>query len=203
MYTLTPNFAKYADGLMPAIVQDANTLQVLMQGFMNAEALAQTQQTARVTFFSRSQNALWVKGETSGNYLNLVSIHTDCDQDSLLVMAHPLGPICHKGANSCYGDEPLATSALAFIGHLEGIIATRKDSPVEGSYTASLFDAGLARIAQKVGEEAIETVIEALQNQEDKFVGEAADLLFHYLVLLQAKGVRLQAVSHKLRERHK
>jgi phosphoribosyl-AMP cyclohydrolase / phosphoribosyl-ATP pyrophosphohydrolase len=203
MHSLSPDFSKYPDGLMPAIVQDANTLQVLMQGFMNVEALARTQQTTKVTFFSRSKNALWVKGETSGNFLNLVSLHLDCDQDSLLIMAHPTGPVCHTGATSCYGDEPLATSPLAFIGHLDTIIAARKENPVEGSYTTSLFNAGLARIAQKVGEEAIETVIEAMQNQEDKFVGEAADLLYHYLVLLHAKGVSLGTVSHKLRERHK
>ena len=193
------DFAKYADGLVPAIVQDAATGSVLMLGFMNAEAIDQTRATGRVTFFSRSKQRLWTKGETSGNFLELVSITSDCDNDTLLIKARPNGPVCHTGSATCFGDptEP----PLSFLTELESVIASRAAEPVEGSYVSKLFAKGLNKIAQKVGEEAVETVIAAKDDDIDAFKNEAADLLFHYLVLLRAKGVDLGEIVSVLKER--
>ena len=193
-------FAKYADGLVPAIVQDPTTGAVLMLGFMNAEAIEQTEATGRVTFFSRSKQRLWTKAETSGNFLDLVSIMPDCDNDTLLIKAHPRGPVCHTGAQTCFGDPDIS---LAFLDDLEAVIANRKTKPVEGSYVSKLFSKGLNKIAQKVGEEAVETVIAAKDDDIDAFKNEAADLLFHYLILLQAKGVGLGDILSVLKDRRR
>lgn len=199
---MTIDFDKYADGLVPAIVQDAATGKVLMLGFMNAEALVKTQQTGQVTFYSRSKQRLWTKGETSGNFLRLHSITADCDADTLLVKANPVGPACHTGADTCF-NEVNASPAVSFLQHLEEIIAQRKQAPSSTSYTSSLFAKGINKIAQKVGEEAVELVIEAKDDNKDLFLGEAADLLFHYMVLLQAKGFGLADVVAVLQQRHK
>lgn len=193
------DYKKYADGLVPAIVQDASTNKVLMLGFMNEEALAKTQELKKVTFYSRSKNRLWTKGEESGNFLLLNDIKVDCDNDTLLIKATPVGPVCHTGADTCWDEKNTSTD---FLLQLEGIIADRKNNPSDKSYTSSLFAKGLNKIAQKVGEEAIEIVIEAKDNNDDLFKGEAADLLFHYLILLQAKGFTLNDVIEVLRERH-
>jgi len=194
------DFAKYADGLVPAVVQDPSTGAVLMLGFMNAEAVAQTEATGRVTFYSRSKQRLWTKGETSGNFLDLVSITPDCDNDTLLINARPTGPVCHTGTETCFGD---GKSALAFLTELESIIASRAAEPAEGSYVSKLFAKGLNKIAQKVGEEAVETVIAAKDDDLDAFKNEAADLLFHYLVLLRAKGVELTDITSILKARRR
>ena len=196
---MTPDFAKYSDGLAPAIIQDAITGKVLMLGFMNAEALAQTKTTGKVTFFSRSKQRLWTKGETSGNFLFVKEIMEDCDNDTLLVKVDPAGPVCHTGADTCFGEKNPVFSLQA----LEQVISQRKSAPTDQSYTASLFAKGINKIAQKVGEEAVELVIEAMDNDEEKFLGEAADLLFHYLILLQAKGYTLADVTRVLQQRHK
>ena len=195
---MSPDFSKYTDGLMPAIIQDAQTLEVLMLGFMNEEALAQTRAEGKVTFFSRSKQRLWTKGETSNNFLLVKEILTDCDQDTILIKAEPLGPTCHTGDTSCFGKENDQFS----LQQLEKIIADRKNNPTEKSYTASLFAKGINKVAQKVGEEAVEIVIEAKDNNKELFLGEAADLMFHYLVLLQAKEFTLQDVLQVLEERH-
>jgi phosphoribosyl-ATP pyrophosphohydrolase/phosphoribosyl-AMP cyclohydrolase len=199
---INPDFAKYPDGLVPVVVQDSSTQQVLMLAYMNERAFELTQETKLATFYSRSRQEIWVKGATSGNYLHVVETYLDCDSDSLLILAKPDGPTCHTGSISCFqGSEP---SPLGFLNNLEQTIANRKISPTEGSYTSQLFEKGLPRIAQKVGEEAVETVIEAMQTgNEEAFIGEAADLLFHYLVLLQAKGFRLEDVVNKLAKRAK
>jgi len=189
------------DGLIPAIVQDAMTGKVLMQGFMNAEALAKTQETGMVTFFSRSKARLWTKGETSGNFMELVSMAADCDGDSILVKANPKGPVCHTGSDTCWDEEN--SSKTGFIDQLRAIIKDRKNNPSDTSYTSSLFAKGLNKVAQKVGEEAVEIVIEAKDNNKELFLGEAADLLFHYLVLLEAKGYELDEVMEVLIKRHK
>lgn len=189
-----------SNGLIPAIIQDAKTARVLMLAYMNEEALALTKSTKKVTFFSRSKNRLWVKGETSGNYLNLVSIHADCDQDTLLIKANPVGPACHTGAATCFHDE-LESDAL-FLSKLERVIKDRHDKPNEKSYTSQLFAKGINKVAQKVGEEAVEIVIEAKDNNPELFLGEAADLLYHYLILLRAKGFELNDVVKILEERH-
>lgn len=189
------------NGLIPAIVQDAMTGKVLMQGFMNAEALAKTQETGMVTFFSRSKARLWTKGETSGNFMELVSMAVDCDGDSILVKANPRGPVCHTGADTCWDEENI--SKTGFIDQLRAIIKDRKNNPSDASYTASLFAKGINKIAQKVGEEAVEIVIEAKDDNKELFLGEAADLLFHYLVLLEAKGYELDEVMEVLIQRHK
>jgi len=189
------------NGLIPAIVQDALSGKVLMQGYMNEEALAKTQETGMVTFFSRSKNRLWTKGETSGNFMELVSMAVDCDGDSILVKANPRGPVCHTGADTCFFEEN--SSKTVFIDQLRSIIKDRKNNPTEKSYTASLFAKGINKIAQKVGEEAVEIVIEAKDDNKDLFLGEAADLLFHYLILLEAKGYELDEVMEVLIERHK
>ena len=192
-------FEKYADGLVPAIIQDANTNKVLMLGFMNEAALARTQELKKVTFFSRSKNRLWTKGEESGNFLLLKDIKADCDNDTLLIKAEPAGPVCHTGADTCWDEKNTADN---FLLQLETIITNRKNNPSEKSYTSSLFAKGINKIAQKVGEEAVELVIEAKDNNKNLFLGEAADLLFHYLLLLNAKGHNLQDVINVLKERH-
>ncbi len=189
------------NGLVPAIVQDAISGKVLMQGFMNEEALAKTQETGKVTFFSRSKNRLWTKGETSGNFMELVSMAVDCDGDAILVKANPQGPVCHTGSDTCWNEEN--SSKTGFIDQLRAIIKDRKNNPSDQSYTASLFAKGINKVAQKVGEEAVEIVIEAKDDNKELFLGEAADLLFHYLVLLEAKGYELDEVMEVLIERHK
>ncbi len=202
------DFKKNTDGLVPVIVQDNNTKTVLMLGYMNEEALIKTEESGRVTFFSRTKNRLWTKGEESGNYLELVSLKNDCDQDTLLIMVNPQGPTCHKGTDTCWGEEN--ASEFGFISKLESIIESRKKlSEVKpelreekNSYVVSLFDAGMNKIAQKVGEEAIETVIEAKDNNDDLFLNESADLLFHYLILLRAKGFSLKDIVRVLEERN-
>jgi len=194
------DFSKYTDGLVPAIIQDDITGKVLMLGFMNEEALAKTQELNKVTFFSRSKNRLWTKGEESGNFLLLKSISSDCDEDSLLIKVNPVGPVCHTGADTCWGEK---NSNSNFLFQLEQIIVDRKNNPSEKSYTSSLFEKGINKIAQKVGEEAIELVIESKDNDANLFKNEAADLLFHYLILLQAKGHSLSEIQDILISRHK
>lgn len=188
------------NGLLPAIVQDARTQKVLMLGYMNQEALQQTQQSGKVTFFSRSKNRLWTKGETSGNFLNVVSIAADCDNDTLLIKATPIGPVCHTGADTCFDEK---NQDEHFLHQLERVIQHRKANPLETSYTSSLFQKGINKIAQKVGEEAVELVIEAKDDNTELFLNEAADLLYHYLVLLTAKNHSLQDVIAVLEKRHK
>jgi phosphoribosyl-ATP pyrophosphohydrolase/phosphoribosyl-AMP cyclohydrolase len=195
----TLNFSKSTDGLLPAIIQDATTKSVLMLGYMNDEALAKTQDTGNVTFFSRSKNRLWTKGEESGNFLRLVSLKEDCDQDTLLIQVNPQGPTCHKGTDTCW--ETTNESSFGFLSQLEETIKARKTDDSDDSYVASLFRKGINKIAQKVGEEAIETVIEAKDDNEELFLNESADLLFHYLILLQAKGYSLQDISAVLEAR--
>ena len=193
------NFGKYADGLVPAIVQDEDTLRVLMLGFMNEAALAATQASGKVTFYSRSKQRLWTKGEESGHFLLTGDIRVDCDQDTLLVKARPQGPTCHTGADTCWGED---NEPGDFLSYLERVIASRKTAAPETSYTAKLLSRGINKIAQKVGEEAVELVIEAKDDDKTLFMGEAADLLFHYLVLLQAKGYTLAEVIEVLKDRH-
>jgi len=195
----TLNFSKSTDGLLPAIIQDATTKSVLMLGYMNEEALAKTQDTGNVTFFSRSKNRLWTKGEESGNFLRLVSLKEDCDQDTLLIQVNPQGPTCHKGTDTCW--ETTNESSFGFLSQLEETIKARKTDDSDDSYVASLFRKGINKIAQKVGEEAIETVIEAKDDNEELFLNESADLLFHYLILLQAKGYSLQDILAVLEAR--
>ena len=190
---------KKGDGLVPAIIQDSNTLQVLMVGYMNEEAYEQTVREGKVTFFSRSKNRLWTKGETSGNFLIVKEITTDCDNDALLVMVDPAGPVCHTGRLSCFGEEV----SKGFVYRLENIITQRIDGNAEGSYTNKLFKKGINKIAQKVGEEAVELVIEAKDDNIDLFRNEAADLLYHFLILLKKKNVAFEDVEEVLRERHK
>jgi phosphoribosyl-AMP cyclohydrolase / phosphoribosyl-ATP pyrophosphohydrolase len=193
------DFTKYQDGLVPAIVQDYDTSKVLMLGFMNEEALHKTEQTGNVTFYSRSKNRLWTKGEESGNFLKLKSIFLDCDNDTFLIKAHPLGPVCHTGADTCWSEKNHSDN---FLLYLEDIIKLRKQSSPDDSYVARLMSKGINKVAQKVGEEAVELVIEAKDNNEDLFLNEAADLLFHYLLLLNAKGYNLQSVIEVLKQRH-
>jgi phosphoribosyl-ATP pyrophosphohydrolase/phosphoribosyl-AMP cyclohydrolase len=193
------NFEKSKDGLLPAIVQDATTQKVLMLGYMNAEAVAKTQQIGRVTFFSRSKNRLWTKGEESGHFLELVKIQVDCDNDTLLIQARPLGPTCHKGTDTCWGGENRVQ--YGFLSQLETTIADRVANPKAGSYINSLMEKGINKIAQKVGEEAVETVIEAKDQNTALFLNESADLLFHLLILLNAKGHRLEDVVRVLEAR--
>ncbi len=194
------DFSKNADGLIPAIIQDAETKNVLMLGYMNAEAYAKTIETQKVTFYSRSKQRLWTKGEESGNFLQLVNMANDCDNDTLLIQVKPVGAICHNGTDTCWATENKAN--FGFISTLENIIKNRRDAAdVQKSYVASLFEKGINKIAQKVGEEAIEVVIEAKDNNDDLFLSESADLLFHYLILLQAKGFELKDVVKVLKER--
>jgi phosphoribosyl-ATP pyrophosphohydrolase/phosphoribosyl-AMP cyclohydrolase len=195
------NFTKYADGLVPAIVQDAATKTVLMLGFMNQAAVNATLASGKVTFYSRSKNRLWTKGEESGNFLNYISMKEDCDQDSLLIQAIPEGTVCHMGTDTCWGEDN--NTSIAFLNKLEQIIAERKNADPSSSYVASLFAKGINKIAQKVGEEAVELVIEAKDNNEQLFLDESADLLFHYLILLQSKGYQLDDVVKVLAQRHK
>jgi phosphoribosyl-ATP pyrophosphohydrolase/phosphoribosyl-AMP cyclohydrolase len=197
---MTIDFSKYADGLVPAIIQDDNTGKVLMLGFMNEAAVAKTQELQKVTFFSRSKNRLWTKGEESGNYLLLKNITADCDNDTLLVKVIPQGPTCHTGADTCWNEVNQNDN---FLLQLEQIITDRKNNPSEKSYTSSLFEKGINKIAQKVGEEAVELVIESKDDNKELFLGEAADLLFHYLILLQAKDFSLTDVIEVLKSRHK
>lgn len=195
------DFNKNPDGLVPAIIQDAETKNVLMLGYMNEEALEKTKASGKVTFFSRSKQRLWTKGEESGNFLNLVEMKVDCDNDTLLISVNPQGPTCHKGTDTCWGEKN--TSETAFLEQLEKVIADRRSNPEnEKSYVASLFRSGINKIAQKVGEEAVEVVIESKDNNDDLFVNESADLLFHYLILLQAKGFKLGDIVKILEERH-
>lgn len=193
------DFLKYPDGLVPAIIQDNTTDKVLMLGFMNEEALQKTRQLKKVTFFSRTKQRLWTKGEASGHYLLLNDIQIDCDNDTLLIKATPLGPTCHTGADTCWGEK---NETGNFLTQLERIIIDRKNNPTEKSYTSSLFAKGINKIAQKVGEEAVEIVIEAKDDNTALFLGEAADLLFHYMILLQAKGFLLSDVEKILKDRH-
>ncbi|SIO08774.1 bifunctional phosphoribosyl-AMP cyclohydrolase/phosphoribosyl-ATP diphosphatase HisIE [Chitinophaga niabensis] len=195
------DFSKSPDGLVPAIIQDAITNKVLMLGYMNQEALDKTLAEGKVTFFSRSKNRLWTKGEESGNFLQLKHAAIDCDADTLLLKVHPEGPTCHTGADTCWNE--VNKDAASFLGNLEQVIRDRKQNPTDKSYTASLFAKGINKVAQKVGEEAVELVIEAKDNNDHLFINEAADLLFHYLILLQAKGFTLEDVVNILKDRHK
>ena len=200
--TMNINFNKTLDNLIPAIIQDNETKNVLMLGYMNQEALDQTLATKKVTFFSRTKNRLWTKGEESGNFLELISIKEDCDNDTLLVKVKPVGPTCHTGLDTCW--QETNNQEFGFISKLENTISKRKENAdAEKSYVASLFAKGINKIAQKVGEEAVEVVIEAKDNNNDLFLSESADLLFHYLILLQAKGFQLQDVVEVLKGREK
>ena len=196
------DFNKNNDGLVPAIIQDATTKNVLMLGYMNVEAFAKTKETKQVTFFSRSKNRLWTKGEESGNVLHLVDIKLDCDNDTLLIQVNPNGPTCHKGSDTCWNEAN--TSNFGFLSTLENVISDRvANKDTKKSYVASLFDKGINKIAQKVGEETVETVIEAMDNNDELFLYESADLLFHYLMLLQAKGFTLKDIEAELIKRQK
>jgi phosphoribosyl-AMP cyclohydrolase / phosphoribosyl-ATP pyrophosphohydrolase len=190
-----------SNGLVPAIIQDIDTKKVLMLAYMNEEAYNKTIETRRVTFFSRSKNRLWTKGETSNNFLNLIDIKVDCDNDTLLVMVKPEGPTCHTGSATCWNEENKAS--YGFLSELEQIISDRKENPSDKSYTSSLFTKGINKIAQKLGEEAVELVIEAKDENKELFVNEAADLMFHFLVLLKAKDIKLEEIVELLVERHK
>ncbi len=196
---MQPDFSKYPDGLVPVIVQDSVSNKVLMLGFMNEEALHKTKAEGKVTFYSRSKKRLWTKGETSNNFLLVKEVITDCDNDTLLIKASPTGPVCHTGADTCFNENNSSFS----LHKLEEVINDRKNNPSETSYTSTLFAKGLNKVAQKVGEEAVELVIESKDNNKEKFLNEAGDLLFHYLVLLQAKNYKLDDVIEVLAERHK
>ena len=190
-------------GLVPAIIQDATTRQVLMLGFMNEEAYQKTLDTGHVTFWSRTRQTLWTKGETSGHFLNLVDMKIDCDEDTLLVRVNPIGPTCHTGTDTCWGEENVRQgSALSFLSELQDFIDKRKQEMPEGSYTTSLFNKGINKIAQKVGEEALETVIEATNGTTEHLVYEASDLLYHLIVMLTEKGLRIEDVAEELHRRH-
>jgi phosphoribosyl-AMP cyclohydrolase / phosphoribosyl-ATP pyrophosphohydrolase len=192
------DFEKYADGLVPVIVQDAKTQKVLMLGFMNRESFEQTQNTKQVTFFSRSRQKLWTKGETSGNFLNVTEILVDCDADTILIKANPAGAVCHTGAETCFKEK---NESEDFLFELEKVIKNRKINPDENSYTSQLFQKGINKIAQKVGEEAVEVIIEAKDDNDELFKNETADLLYHLLVLLAAKKVNLAEVLDTLKQR--
>jgi phosphoribosyl-ATP pyrophosphohydrolase/phosphoribosyl-AMP cyclohydrolase len=194
------DFKKYQDGLVPCVIQDAFTQKVLMLGYMNEEALRITRDTQKVTFFSRSKNRIWTKGEESGNFLLLIDIKVDCDNDALLVKASPQGPTCHTGADTCWNESNIGGN---FLSTLAQTISHRKTNPIDKSYTSALFAKGINKIAQKVGEEAVELVIEAKDENKDLFLDEAADLLFHYMILLEAKKCTLSEVEDILRKRHK
>lgn len=190
------------NGLIPAVIQDNTTNVVLMLGFMNEEALAKTEETGQVTFFSRTKNRLWTKGEESGNFLNVVSIASDCDNDTLLIKVNPVGPVCHTGDDTCWG-ETNEESDIQFIEYLQDFIDQRKQEMPEGSYTTSLFQKGTRKIAQKVGEEAVETIIGAMADDDENFLYEGADLLYHLIVLLSHKGYRIEDLARELKKRHK
>ncbi|UII26658.1 bifunctional phosphoribosyl-AMP cyclohydrolase/phosphoribosyl-ATP diphosphatase HisIE [Fulvivirga maritima] len=198
MDNLQPDFEKL-NGLVPAVIQDLYTKKVLMVGFMNDEAFKKTSEEKRVTFYSRTKERLWTKGETSGNFLEVKSMALDCDNDTLLIQVVPVGPVCHTGTDTCFGDESNTSTDLGF---LEKTIQERKTNPKEGSYTNLLFDKGINKVAQKVGEEAVELVIEAKDDDKNLFLNEAADLMYHYLVLLAAKDFSLNDVIEVLKERH-
>ena len=197
---MTLDFEKMG-GLIPAIVQDNNTNKVLMLGFMNEEALEQTLSSGKVTFFSRTKNRLWMKGETSGNTLSVVSITPDCDNDTLLIKAIPAGPVCHLGTDTCFGEKN--EEDIMFLKYLQNFIERRRHEMPEGSYTTTLFQKGINRMAQKVGEEAVETVIEATNGTEDRLIYEASDLIYHLIVLLTSKGLRIDDLARDLKKRHK
>ncbi|AQX10031.1 bifunctional phosphoribosyl-AMP cyclohydrolase/phosphoribosyl-ATP diphosphatase HisIE [Elizabethkingia ursingii] len=192
------DFNKNKDGLVPVIIQNYLTEQVLMLGYMNNEAYSKTEEEGKVTFFSRSKNRLWTKGETSGNFLEVKEILLDCDQDTLLIKVKPNGPTCHTGSTSCFGDQ----SKKGFVYELQQVISDRIDNNIESSYTNQLYRRGINKVAQKVGEEAVEVVIEAKDNNDELFKNESADLLYHYLILLKAKGFSLEDIEVVLRERH-
>ena len=196
---MTLDFNKMG-GLIPAIIQDADTQKVLMLGYMNEEAYQKTLDTGIVTFFSRTRQTLWTKGETSGNFLHLVSIKADCDQDTLLIQVHPDGPVCHTGADTCWGEEN--KQDILFLKDLQDFIDKRHQEMPEGSYTTSLFQSGINKIAQKVGEEAVETIIEACNGTDERLIYEGSDLLYHLIVLLTSKGYRIEDLANELRERH-
>tara|TARA_B100001057_G_scaffold196758_1_gene197521 strand:+ start:13997 stop:14593 length:597 start_codon:yes stop_codon:yes gene_type:complete len=195
------DFSKNKNGLIPAIIQDSLTKNILMLGYMNKIALDITRKSKKVTFYSRSKNRIWTKGEESGNFLNLISIIEDCDNDTLLIRAEPMGPICHQGTETCWGEKN--TVSYGFLSHLESIISEKKNENPNKSYTASLFKSGINKISQKLGEEATETIIEAKDENDDLFLNESADLLFHFLVLLQYKGYELNDVVNILKKRNK
>jgi phosphoribosyl-ATP pyrophosphohydrolase/phosphoribosyl-AMP cyclohydrolase len=188
-------------GLVPAIIQDNRTQKVLMLGFMNKEAYEKTVETGKVTFYSRTKKRLWTKGEESGNFLNVISIHEDCDHDTLLIKAHPLGPVCHTGADTCWNEKNEAD--ILFLSYLQDFISKRYEEMPEKSYTTSLFKEGVNRMAQKVGEEAVETVIEATNGTDDRLIYEASDLIYHLIVLLTSKGLRIEDLARELEKRHK
>ena len=187
-------------GLVPAIIQDADTAKVLMLGFMNREAYDKTMETGKVTFFSRTRNRLWTKGEESGNFLNVVSVKADCDHDTLLIQVHPAGPVCHTGTDTCWGEKN--EQPVMFLKELQDFINVRYREMPEGSYTTSLFRSGVNKMAQKVGEEAVETVIEACNGTDDRLIYESADLLYHLIVLLTSKGYSIEDIARELKERH-
>jgi phosphoribosyl-ATP pyrophosphohydrolase/phosphoribosyl-AMP cyclohydrolase len=196
------NFEKLSGNLLPAVIQDNSTAKVLMLGFMNREAYEKTVEIGKVTFFSRTKNRLWTKGEESGNFLNVVSIQADCDQDTLLIKVNPVGPVCHTGDDTCWGETNQKDDFL-FIKELQDFIDKRKKEMPKGSYTTSLFESGSAKIAQKVGEEAVETVIEAMTNNDERLLYEASDLMYHLIVLLTYKGYRIEDIARELKKRHK
>lgn len=188
------------NGLIPAIIQDNYTQKVLMLGFMNKEAYEKTMETGKVTFFSRTKNRLWTKGEESGNFLHVVSVKADCDNDTLLIMVHPEGPVCHKGTDTCWGDKN--EQDIMFLKELQDFIDRRRQEMPEKSYTTSLFNSGVNKMAQKVGEEAIETILEACNGTDERLIYEGADLLYHLIVLLTYKGYRIEDLARELKERH-
>jgi phosphoribosyl-AMP cyclohydrolase / phosphoribosyl-ATP pyrophosphohydrolase len=196
------NFEKLSGNILPAVIQDNSTAKVLMLGFMNREAYEKTLETGKVTFFSRTKDRLWTKGEESGNFLNVVSIKEDCDQDTLLIKVNPVGPVCHTGDDTCWGEINQKDDFL-FLRELQDFIDKRKREMPKGSYTTSLFESGTAKIAQKVGEEAVETVIEAMTNNDERLLYEASDLMYHLIVLLTHKGYRLDDIARELKKRHK
>lgn len=196
---MQPDFDKM-DGLVPAIIQDSYTQKVLMLGFMNKEAYEKTLATGKVTFYSRTKQRLWTKGETSGNFLEVVSIKNDCDNDTLLIQAHPTGPVCHTGTDTCWGEKN--EQDIMFLKELQDFIDKRHKEMPEKSYTTSLFKSGINKMAQKVGEEAVETIIEACNGTDERLIYEGADLLYHLIVLLTAKGYRIEDLARELKERH-
>lgn len=196
---MTLDFSKM-DGLVPAIIQDDKTQKVLMLGFMNKEAYNKTKETGKVTFWSRTKNRLWTKGETSGNFLNVVSMEADCDNDTLLIKVNPTGPVCHTGADTCWGEKN--ENPLAFLGELQRFIEKRYEEMPEGSYTTSLFQSGVGRMAQKVGEEAVESVIEAMACNNERLIYEASDMIYHLMVLLTSKGLKFEDLATELQKRH-
>jgi len=195
------DFTKMGNGLIPAIIQDAKTSKVLMLGFMNDEALEKTKAEGKVTFYSRTKNRLWTKGEESGNFMNVVSIESDCDNDTLLIQVNPVGPVCHKGTDTCWGHKN--AEDILFLKQLQDFIDKRKEEMPEGSYTTSLFQKGTRKITQKVGEEAVETIIGAMANDDENFLYEGADMIYHLIVLLTHKGYRIEDLCRELMKRHK